>query len=34
MEAAKCKLLCANCHRELHNPEFYFDNLKRLYKIL
>lgn len=34
IEAAKCKLLCANCHRELHNPEFYFDNLKRLYKIL
>ena len=34
IEAAKCKLLCANRHRELHNPEFYFDNLKRLYKIL
>lgn len=29
-EAAKCKLLCANCHRELHNPEFYFDNLNSL----
>lgn len=30
IEAAKCKLLCANCHRELHNPEFYFDNLNSL----
>lgn len=30
IKAAKCKLLCANCHRELHNPEFYFDNLNSL----
>lgn len=28
IEAAK--LLCANCHRELHNPEFYFDKLNSL----
>ena len=29
-EVAKCKLLCANCHRELHNPEFYVENLESL----
>lgn len=30
IEASKCKLLCANYHRELHNPEFYLDNLNSL----
>lgn len=30
-EANKCSLLCSNCHRELHNPEYnksYINNLK------
>ena len=27
-EANKCILLCANCHRELHNPEFEKDNIE------
>jgi hypothetical protein len=27
-EAKKCILLCANCHRELHNPDFNKDKLQ------
>lgn len=26
-EAKKCELLCANCHREEHNPEASMDNM-------
>ena len=26
-EVSKCELLCANCHRELHNSEFYVENI-------
>ena len=29
-EAEKCILLCANCHRELHNPELTLDNINTL----
>lgn len=29
-EASKCILLCANCHHELHHPEYELDNLKEL----
>lgn len=29
-EAAKCELLCANCHTELHNPELTFENVRRI----
>ena len=26
-ESKKCKLLCSNCHRELHNPEMSKENI-------
>jgi len=29
-EAQKCKLLCANCHSEIHNSELMFDNAIRI----
>lgn len=28
-EAAKCDLLCANCHAELHHPELSIDTVKQ-----
>jgi len=29
-EALKCNLLCANCHREIHNPHFDTNHVKRV----
>lgn len=29
-ESKKCRLLCSNCHRELHHPEYEKDNLQYL----
>jgi hypothetical protein len=29
-EAKKCMLLCANCHRELHNPFMDIEHVKRV----
>lgn len=29
-EAAKCKLLCSNCHAEMHNPELNIENIQRI----
>ena len=29
-EAVKCMLLCANCHRELHNPHLDMEHVKRV----
>lgn len=29
-EHAKCQLLCANCHSELHNPEMEFDKILKI----
>lgn len=32
-EAIKCMLLCANCHRELHNPHLETQHVKRVIEI-
>ena len=29
-ETAKCKLLCSNCHAEMHNPELELSNIQRI----
>jgi predicted nucleic acid-binding Zn ribbon protein len=29
-ERAKCRLLCSNCHAELHNPELELQNIQRI----
>ncbi|RYZ22285.1 MAG: HNH endonuclease [Chitinophagaceae bacterium] len=29
-EAKKCRLLCSNCHAELHHPELVFGNVQRM----
>ena len=29
-ETAKCKLLCSNCHAEMHNPELELKNIQRI----
>lgn len=29
-EVEKCILVCANCHREIHNPSFEKDNIENL----
>lgn len=31
-ESSKCQLLCSNCHRELHNPEMNYENIKNILK--
>lgn len=28
-ECNKCKLLCSNCHHELHYPEYTMDNYRK-----
>ena len=32
-EAMKCILLCANCHRELHNPNLEMNHVKRVIEL-
>lgn len=29
-EASKCKLLCSNCHAEMHHPELELANIQRI----
>lgn len=29
-EAKKCKVLCANCHSEEHNPELSLENVRKI----
>ena len=29
-EADKCVLVCANCHREIHHPEFTKENIQKM----
>lgn len=29
-EAAKCRLLCSNCHAEMHHPELEVTNIQRM----
>ncbi|RYY89315.1 MAG: hypothetical protein EOO15_06565 [Chitinophagaceae bacterium] len=29
-EASKCKLLCSNCHAEMHHPESELANIQRI----
>jgi len=29
-EASKCMLLCANCHREIHNPNMEIEHVKKV----
>ena len=33
IELDKCILVCANCHRELHNPQSTFDNINKLIQL-
>lgn len=32
-EVNKCQLLCANCHREVHNPELEVEEVNSLVQV-